>query len=146
MLRRNSLILGAAVAALAAAGTAQARSDVDVQWSVTIGSPAVFHAPRVVVPAPVVVSAPVVVRAPVVVPVEPRYGHGRGHGYAYGHGHEYQRVAYQVPSRWDVDGDGIPNRYDRVYNPRWDVDGDGIPNRHDRAPRVPGAHGGYRGH
>ena len=34
--------------------------------------------------------------------------------------------------RWDIDGDGIPNRYDRVYNPRWDVDGDGIPNRYDR--------------
>ena len=34
--------------------------------------------------------------------------------------------------RWDRDGDGIPNRYDRVYNPRWDRDGDGIPNRYDR--------------
>ncbi|MBC7939687.1 MAG: hypothetical protein H7Z19_07980, partial [Chitinophagaceae bacterium] len=28
--------------------------------------------------------------------------------------------------RWDVDGDGIPNRHDR------DRDGDGIPNWHDR--------------
>jgi hypothetical protein len=36
------------------------------------------------------------------------------------------------PTRWDRDGDGIPNRYDRVYNPRWDRDGDGIPNRYDR--------------
>ncbi len=41
----------------------------------------------------------------------------------------------------DRDGDGIPNRYDRVYNPRWDRDGDGIPNwrdhndRHDRHDR-----------
>ena len=35
---------------------------------------------------------------------------------------------------WDRDGDGIPNRYDRVYNPRWDRDGDGVPNRHDRYP------------
>ena len=39
---------------------------------------------------------------------------------------------YQQPTRWDRDGDGIPNRYDRVYNPRWDRDGDGIPNRYDR--------------
>ena len=34
--------------------------------------------------------------------------------------------------RWDRDGDGIPNRYDRVYSPRWDRDGDGVPNRYDR--------------
>ena len=34
--------------------------------------------------------------------------------------------------RWDRDGDGIPNRRDRVYNPRWDRDGDGIPNHRDR--------------
>ena len=33
---------------------------------------------------------------------------------------------------YDRDHDGIPNRYDRVYNPRWDRDGDGIPNRYDR--------------
>ena len=39
---------------------------------------------------------------------------------------------YQRPTRWDRDGDGIPNRYDRVYNPRWDRDGDGVPNRYDR--------------
>jgi len=41
-------------------------------------------------------------------------------------------VPPQRPTRWDRDGDGIPNRYDRVYNPRWDRDGDGIPNRYDR--------------
>ena len=39
---------------------------------------------------------------------------------------------YRAPTRWDRDGDGIPNRYDRLYNPRWDRDGDGIPNRYDR--------------
>jgi hypothetical protein len=39
-----------------------------------------------------------------------------------------------------VDGDGIPNRQDRVYNPRWDRDGDGIPNRRDPRPDQP-----YRG-
>ena len=43
-----------------------------------------------------------------------------------------QHRAYRQPTRWDADGDGIPNRYDRVYNPRWDRDGDGVPNRYDR--------------
>src|SRR5829696_7040161 len=41
------------------------------------------------------------------------------------------RPYYRAPTRWDRDGNGIPNRYDRVYNPRWDRDGDGIPNRFD---------------
>ena len=40
--------------------------------------------------------------------------------------------SYREPTRWDRDGDGVPNRYDRVYNPRWDRDGDGVPNRYDR--------------
>ena len=38
--------------------------------------------------------------------------------------------------RWDRDGDGIPNRYDRLYNPAWDRDGDGIPNRYDRVDNL----------
>src|SRR5688500_4362498 len=46
-------------------------------------------------------------------------------------------VVPQRPTRWDRDGDGIPNRYDRVYNPRWDRDGDGVPNRYDRRPNRP---------
>ena len=52
-------------------------------------------------------------------------------------------VVPQRPTRWDRDGDGIPNRYDRVYNPRWDRDGDGIPNRYDRRPNQP--NGGWQG-
>ena len=40
---------------------------------------------------------------------------------------------YRPYGGWDRDHDGIPNRYDRTYNPRWDRDGDGIPNRYDRA-------------
>jgi len=59
---------------------------------------------------------------------------------AYGRGVEIVRPVVpgrpyypaQRPTRWDRDGDGIPNRYDRVYNPPWDRDGDGIPNRYDR--------------
>jgi len=51
----------------------------------------------------------------------------------------------QRPTRWDRDGDGIPNRYDRVYNPPWDRDGDGIPNRYDRRPYQPdNGRDGYR--
>ncbi len=46
--------------------------------------------------------------------------------------HRHHERSYRAPTRWDVDGDGIPNRYDRAYNPRWDRDGDGIPNRYDR--------------
>jgi hypothetical protein len=101
-----------ALAAVLASGVAQAR-DADVQWSVTIGSPAYG------LPAPVY-SVPVY-RQPA-----PVYRHAPAYPVA-----RY----YQQPTRWDVDGDGIPNRHDRLYNPVWDVDGDGIPNRHDRYDR-----------
>ena len=50
---------------------------------------------------------------------------------------------YRELTRWDVDGDGIPNRYDRVYNPRWDRDGDGVPNRYDPTPQ---GGRGWQGH
>lgn len=119
------------------AGLAQAR-DVDVQWSITIGSPVytrpapvVVAAPPIHVPArPVYAPAPIYAPAPVygqrvvVVPGPPR---NIGH---YRHAHR--------PTRWDVDGDGIPNRHDRAYNPRWDHDGDGVPNRRDAYPQRPG--------
>lgn len=84
------------------AGAAQARGNDDMQWSVTIGAPAAVFVHDQPYPA---------YRQPA-----PRT----------------QRDHYQQPTRWDRDGDGIPNRYDRVYNPRWDRDGDGIPNRYDR--------------
>lgn len=50
--------------------------------------------------------------------------------YSYGRG-------YHQPSRFDRDGDGIPNRQDRTPDgagPRWDRDNDGIANRYDRTP------------
>ena len=103
----KQLVVGTLVLAGAlASGLAQARSGDDVQWSVTIGSPIelpVYRQPYPVYTQPVQV-----------VPVQ-----------------RYPRHAYQQPTRWDRDGDGIPNRYDRVYNPRWDRDGDGVPNRYD---------------
>lgn len=89
------------------AGAAQARDRSEVQWSITIGAP--FAAPIYVQPRPVY-------RQPY--PVYPqRY---------------YPARAYQQPTRWDRDGDGISNRHDPVFNPRWDRDGDGIPNRYER--------------
>ncbi|HET9644265.1 MAG TPA: hypothetical protein VFP68_13120 [Burkholderiaceae bacterium] len=109
---KPSLIALVAAAGLMA-GAAQARDD--VQWSVTIGTPVYTR------PAPVYVPAPVYTQpAPVV--VYPGYRH------------------YRAPSRWDRDGDGIPNRYDTVYNPRWDRNGNGVPDwrEHRRDPRWDG--------
>lgn len=128
MNRKTIPLIALALGALAAAGSAQAR-DVDVQWSVTIGSPRVgvvvgapvygppVYAPRVY--APRVVTQPVVVLPPHGVYGPGVYSPGRGRGWR------------------DADRDGIPNRYDRVYNPRWDVDGDGVPNRYDRHDHNP---------
>jgi hypothetical protein len=97
------------------AGAARANHGSDVQWSVTIGTP--IGVPVYTQPAPVY-SYP----APVYQQHQyyPRHYPQQNHRY-YGH-----------PTRWDRDGDGIPNRRDRVYNPRWDRDGDGVPNRYDR--------------
>jgi hypothetical protein len=106
----KKFVIGALVLTGAlASGLAQAR-DANVQWSVTIGAP-LYSQPYPVYAQPYPVyaqPAPVVVRRP------------------------YVRGYYQQPTYWDRDGDGIPNRFDRVYNPYWDRDGDGVPNRYDR--------------
>jgi len=125
----GALVVGGALAS----GLAQARDD--IQWSVTIGTPigvpfavSAYSQPYPVYSQPVPVyvrPAPVVVRQP--------YPYWRGHGVV-------------TPTRWDRDGDGIPNRYDRVYNPRWDRDGDGIPNRYDRHPGTRVGHNNDRDH
>ena len=103
---KSRLLAAAALVATGAMGVGVAQAqETHVSWSVTIGSPfPVLPVPAIVRPAPVL--------------VEPAPYH-RGHG-------------YQQPTRWDTDGDGIPNRYDRLYNPAWDRDGDGIPNDRDR--------------
>jgi hypothetical protein len=100
-----------------ATGASQAHGSADVQWSVQVVTPTLRLPGHIVLPLPPVLLPRAVV-------VEPR-----------------RDVGYREPTRWDVDGDGIPNRYDRVYNPRWDRDGDGIPNRYDRTP-----YGGYNAH
>ena len=88
---------------LAAAASAEARGRDDVQFSVSIGSPLWS-------------AQPVYGTQPVYRSYDRHYQHSYSHS----------------PTRRDRDGDGIPNRFDRVYNPRWDRDGDGIPNRYDR--------------
>lgn len=105
-----------ALAGTLGAGAARAGHGPDVQWSVTIGTPVYTR------PLPVHVYP-----APVYSPVYPSYRGGAPYHRSPGH-HGY----YREPTRWDRDGDGIPNRHDRLYNPRWDVDGDGVPNRRDR--------------
>ena len=104
---RKIAIVSVALAGLLAGASVEARGRDDVQFSVTIGSPA-----WVVPPLPVL-------RPAFVAP-------------SYGYADRRHERSYRAPTRWDRDGDGIPNRYDRVYNPRWDRDGDGIPNRYDR--------------
>ena len=117
---RSIALAALAVAATLSAGVAQARGPVDVQWQVSIGAPwggypvqggvvvsspayqpaPVYYSAPQYQPAPVYYSAPKYLPAPVYLPervrVVPRYGRD-----------------YGQPVRWDVDGDGIPNRYDR---------------------------------
>ena len=45
-----------------------------------------------------------------------------------------------VPSRWDRNGDGVPDRY-QAERPYGDRDRDGIPNRYDRYDNRQGAFG-----
>lgn len=113
MSSKNIVIAALALAGALSTGMARAHGD-EVQWSVTIGTP--VGVPVYRQPAPVYAPAPVVVPAPVYVQPAPL---SRPRGY-----HER--------TRWDIDGDGIPNRRDHLYNPAWDRDGDGIPNRYDR--------------
>ncbi len=112
----KSRMLIAATLALSGAlggGAAQA-ANADLQWSIVIGTPVYNRpVPVVVQPLPVYRPGARVWAPPAAVPA---------------------RRADLRMTRWDRDGDGIPNRHDRLYNPRWDRDGDGIPNRHDRHP------------
>ncbi len=107
---KTRLLATAALALTGVLGVGAANA-ADVSWTVTIGShgPVFFPAPAIIRPAPVVLH-----RVPVRQPVPDYHG------------------GYRHPVGWDRDGDGIPNRHDRLYNPAWDRDGDGVPNRRDR--------------
>jgi hypothetical protein len=115
-LRKTVTVVPALVACLlGAAGAAQARGP-EVQWSVTIGTPVITLPAPVVLPPVAYYPAPA--PAPVVVVPAPRpvyWPHG----------------GYRDPRHWDADGDGIPNRHDRVYNPWWDRNGNGVPDRRE---------------
>ena len=90
----------------------------DVQWSVTISSPVgvpVYNQEAPVYRSPMPAARPVPVRMP---------------------------QGYQQPTRWDRDGDGIPNGRDHLFNPVWDRDGDRIANRHDRRDNLRQDHDG----
>ena len=114
----RKLVVGVlALAGALSTGLAQARDHNDIQWSVTIGAP--IGVPLYSQPYPVYSQPYPVYTQPYVVAPQ-RY---------------YRPRHYQQPSRWDRDGDGIPNRYDRYdrYDQvRNDRDGDGIPNWQDR--------------
>ena len=139
---RKIAIAAALAAAALGSGVAQARGPVDVQWSVTIASPelrlpggGVVYLPPIPLPRAVIghprhdVEYRHVPTPEVEYRLPPRHGGG-----------------YREPRHWDIDGDGIPNRYDRVYNPRWDRDGDGVPNRYDHTPRGGHDYRDYRDH
>lgn len=108
-------LVAVALAGVVSTGLTQAAS---LQW-VAIGPlpvpvilPGHVRLPQIL--PPVIVPQVIVGhRAPQPVVYAPAYGRGYG----------------------DRDRDGIPNRYDRVYNPRWDRDGDGVPNWRDRDGR-----------
>jgi hypothetical protein len=112
MKSRNIILTGLCVAGALLTGSAMARGNDELQWSVTVGG-----------------GGPVYSR-PAPVYVQPAYP-------SYPSYHDRQDRGYQQPTRWDRDGDGIPNRRDRVYNPAWDRDGDGVPNRRDPNPDRP---------
>ena len=125
MSSRKLVIVGAlAFAAALSAGAVQARDRNDVQWSVTIGAP--IGVPIYSQPYPVYSQPYPVYSQPYAVYSQPYPAYPQ---------RQYHARGYQQPTRWDRDGDGIPNRYDPVYNPPWDRDGDGIPNRYDRYDR-----------
>ncbi len=110
------LLTGALAAGVVHAGP-------NVQWQVTVETPTIRLPGHVVIPLPPILVPRAVVVAP-----------------------PYDERGYREPRRWDIDGDGIPNRQDRSYNPRWDRDGDGIPKRRDAHPNDPRSGRGWCGH
>lgn len=124
MNRIARISIATGLVSLAALGATAASAQVWGSVSINLPGP-----PVAVMPAPPVYVRP----APVYVQPAPRaygydHGHGHGHGYyrqdygrydhgRYDHGRNYDRRGYSE-ARWDRDGDGVPNRYDRrPHNP-----------------------------
>ena len=123
MKRKNLMVVALALTGALGADLAQARGNAEVQWSVTIGGPVgglVYSQPYPVYSQPYPVYS------------QPYPVHSQPYPVITRPIHAQPRHGYQTITHWDRDGDGIPNRFDRVYNPRWDRDGDGIPNWQDR--------------
>lgn len=118
MNRIARISIAAGLVSLAALGATAASAQVWGSVSINLPGP-----PVAVMPAPPVYVRP----APVYVQPAPGayYGHGHGHGRGYyrqDYGH-YEHRGYRDHrdyrgARWDRDGDGVPNRYDRrPHNP-----------------------------
>ena len=123
-------IASLAVAGVLAFATGAAHAG-GVNWSVSIGVPAPIGV-QVYGGPPAYYAAPPVYYAPPPVYYSPQriyYGPPAPH---YFYGAPVVRERWVPARRWDRDRDGIPDRYDRHYNPRGDRDRDGSPNWRDR--------------
>ena len=105
MNRIARISIATGLVSLAALGASAASAQVWGSVSINLPGP-----PVAVMPAPPVYVRP----APVYVQPAPRgyYGHGHGRGY-YREGYRHYRHGDYRGARWDRDGDGVPNRYDR---------------------------------
>jgi len=110
MNRIARISIATGLVSLAALGATAASAQVWGSVNINLPGP-----PVAVMPAPPVYVRP----APVYVQPAPRAYYGGGHGY----GHGYYRQDYgrhdhrdYRGARWDRDGDGVPNRYDRRPN------------------------------
>ncbi|HSV58541.1 MAG TPA: hypothetical protein VLJ19_06545 [Variovorax sp.] len=122
---RISLATG--LLSVAALGASAANAQTFGHVSVNIGLPGPSLPVHVVRPAPVVVEQPV---QRVWGPPPAHYGHDHGH-YRQDRGHYRQERGYHGHDRgYYRDGRGY-------YGTRWDRDGDGVPNRHDSRPMNP---------
>jgi len=134
-INRRSRFIAVTALALAGvwgAGVAQARPEIQIPVPAFLPQPPVLHLPHATVRPVPVYATPAPVYA---YPQDHRHYRGEYRGEYRSEYRGEHRGGYQQPTRWDRDGDGVPNRHDRVYNPRWDRDGDGVPNRYDRHPR-----------
>ncbi len=123
-------VAGALVSLAALGGVTAANAQTFGHVSVNIGLPTPPIA--VVGPAPVVVAPhPQRVWGPP--PARVHYGHQGHYGHDRGDDYRHDRGDYYRQGR----GDGYYRDGRGYHATRWDRDGDGVPNRHDRRPHNP---------